>query len=104
MAAKNKFYTVKKEINGVTYTAQFNGLSTALRAVDNSYIEGSGNTSSEKFAKYILENVIVDPKMDIDDFESTDELNEVVKFGREVMQGNFRDKKDKPADTGKSQG
>ena len=40
-----KFYTVEREINGVNYKAQFSGISAALNAVDNSYIEGSNNTS-----------------------------------------------------------
>ena len=89
----NKFYTVEKEINGKKYVAQFNGLSCALRAVDSSYIEGTQNTSVEKLAKYIFANVIVEPQnLTIDDFESMEEFNEVVTFGREVMQGNFRDK------------
>lgn len=89
----NKFYTVEKEINGKKYTAQFNGLSCALKAVDQSYIEGTSNTSVEKLAEYIFANVIVEPKgLDIDDFESMEEFNEVVTFGREVMQGKFRDK------------
>lgn len=90
--AKNKFYTVEKTINGKDYVAQFNGLSCALRAVDSNYIEGTNNTSVEGLAKYIFENVIVEPKnLEIDDFESMEEFNEVVKFGREVMQGKFRD-------------
>jgi len=89
--SKNKFYTVKKVINGTEYVAQFNGLSCALRAVDSSYIEGSSNTSTEAFAKYVFDNVIVEPKgLEIDDFESMEEFNEVVTFGREVMQGKFR--------------
>ena len=93
--ANNKFYTVKKEIKGKEYVAQFNGLLPAVRAVDNSYIEGSNNTSIEKLSKYILENVIVSPKgLNIDSFETMDEFNEVIAFGREVMQGDFRDKKD----------
>lgn len=90
--ANNKFYSVTKEINGVTYTAQFNGLSCALRAVDSSYIEGTNNTSIETLSKYIFDNVIVEPKgLSIDDFDSMEEFNAVVTFGREVMQGNFRD-------------
>ncbi|WP_405378833.1 hypothetical protein [Phascolarctobacterium sp.] len=90
---KNKFYTVNKEINGTNYVAQFNGLSCALRAVDQSYIDGTQNTSVEKLANYIFANVIVEPRgLSIDDFESMEEFNEVVAFGREVMQGNFRDK------------
>lgn len=88
---KKKFYSVTKEINGTNYVAQFNGLSAALRAVDSTYIEGTNNTSTEAFTKYILENVIVEPKgLEIDDFDDLKVLNEVTKFGREVMQGKFR--------------
>lgn len=104
-----------KLINGVEYTAKFNGLSYALDAVDRSYIEGSNNTSVDKLAKFLLENVITKPeKLSPDDFESMEEFNDVitfarevmqggeameefnkvVEFAREVMQGNFRDQKD----------
>jgi hypothetical protein len=77
-----------REINGKKYTAEFKGVLTALRAVDTCYIDGTSNTSVEKINKYILENVIVEPKnLELDDFESTKELNEVVKFGREAMNG-----------------
>ena len=90
---KNKFYKAEKEINGKKYVAQFNGLSAAIRAVDQSYIEGSNNTSVEKLSAYIFENVIVEPKgLTIDDFDTIDEFNKVVDFGKEVMYGNFRDK------------
>ena len=96
--AKVNFYTVKKEINGTTYIAQFNGLSAALKAVDSCYIEGTSNTSTEKLAKYLFENVIVEPKnLTIDDFESMDEFNDVITFAREVMQGDFREKKNDTA-------
>lgn len=88
-----KFYTVDKEINGKKYTFQFAGISTALRAVDNSYIEGTTNTSTEKLAKYLFEHIVVEPKgLNIDDFDSMEEFNEVVTTAREVMQGNFREK------------
>lgn len=88
------FYTVKKTINGVEYTAQFNGLSAALKAVDNSYIDGTNNTSLEKLSKYLFDNVIVEPKgLTVDDFESMEDFNEVVTFARSVMQGDFRGSK-----------
>lgn len=87
----NKFYQREKTINGKKYVAQFNGLSAAIQAIDNSYIEGTQNTSIEKLTKYILENVIVEPKMTIDDFETMEELNEVIRFGRAVMEGKFRE-------------
>ena len=94
----NKFYTREKEINGKKYVAQFNGISAAIQAVDNSYIEGTQNTSIEKLTKYILENVIVEPKgLNIDDFETLEELNEVIRFGRAVMEGKFREEANKGA-------
>ncbi len=87
------FYTVKKTIGGKEYTAQFNGISAALSAVDNSYIDGTNNTSVAKLSKYLFENVIVEPKgLKADDFDNIDDFNEVVTFAREVMQGNFREK------------
>lgn len=94
------FYTVKKTIGGKEYTAQFNGISAALSAVDNSYVDGTNNISVSKLSKYLFENVIVEPKgLTADDFDNMDDFNEVVTFAREVMQGNFREKaNEKPAD------
>lgn len=89
------FYTVTKEINGTTYVAQFNGISAALRGVDESYIDGTSNISLDKLSKYLFEHVIVKPTgLTADDFESLEEFTEVVNFARSVMQGDFRDKKD----------
>ncbi|MBD8945798.1 MAG: hypothetical protein ACLVG9_00905 [Eubacteriales bacterium] len=97
------FYQVTKNIGGKDYVAQFNGISAALEAVDNSYIDGSGNISLAKLSKYLFENVIVEPKgLTSDDFESLEEFNEVVAFAREVMQGNFRGKQDKETTNAKS--
>lgn len=86
-------YTVEKTIRGKKYTAQFSGISTALRAVDSSYIDGTSNTSIEKLAEFMFEYIIVEPKgLTIDEFESMAEFNEVIAFAREVMQGDFRKK------------
>lgn len=92
----NNFYQIEKEINGKKYVAQYGGISVALKAVDQSYVEpGNSNTSMEKMAEYLLKNVIVEPKnLTVDDFESMDEFNQVIAFARGVMQGEFRDKKD----------
>lgn len=84
-------YTVTKEINGKKYTAQFNGISAALSAVDGSYIEGTNNTSLVKLSDYLFKHVIVEPQgLTPDSFDNMDDFNEVVGFAREVMQGNFR--------------
>lgn len=97
------FYSVTKEIGGVEYTAQFNGIAAAIEAVDSSYIDGTSNISVAKLAKYLFKNVIVDPpNLTADDFDSMEDFNEVVSFAREVMQGNFRNKKDESATRRKS--
>lgn len=94
MSEKNsKFYQVKKVIDGVEYTAQFNGLSYALKTIDESYIDNSSNLCVEKLNETILENVIVNPKVTINDFDDIDALNKVVKWGQQVMQGKFRNQK-----------
>ena len=91
--ANAKFYTVENEINGVKYIAQFSGLSSALKAVDDSYIPGSDNISMVKLSEYIFKHVIVEPKnLDADSFETLDEFNAVVNWAQTVMQGNFRPK------------
>lgn len=100
---KNKFYTVQKTFGGKEYTAQFSGISLAVRAVDSSYIDGSSNTSTEKLGQYILDHVIVEPKgLTADDFETMEEYNEVTTWGRDVMYGKFRPSAD--AGAGKAKG
>lgn len=91
---KIKSYKVTKEINGVKYTAQFAGSGMGLRAKDASNDE-NGNVLTEKLATFILDNVIVEPQgLDVDSFESLDELNEVTAFASDVMSGKL-----KPADS-----
>lgn len=98
---KNRFYTVEKEFNGKKYVAQFSGVSTAVRAIDSSYIEGTSTTSTEKLGQYILDHIIVEPKgLTADDFETLEEYNEVTTWGRDVMYGKFRNQSD--AGTGKA--
>ena len=87
----DKYYTRTREIDGATYTAQFNGLAAALEAVDNCTLAGTGQLSVVRMTQYILENVIVEPAgLSADDFDDMETLNRVVAFGREVMQGRFR--------------
>lgn len=78
-----------KEINGVTYRAQFTGLRNAMRG------QKQCGGDSEKTADYVLKNVIYDPPgLTIEDFDSFDELNPVVSFGIKVMNGNFREQRE----------
>lgn len=80
-----KYEKVTKTINGVEYTAQFNGFREMYKAM--SKIQKNGEVDLEAAADYLFENVIVSPKTDIDDFEDFEELNTVITFGMEVMQG-----------------
>jgi hypothetical protein len=97
------FYTAKKTIKGTEYVAQFNGISASLEAIDKSYIDGTNNMSMVKLSKYLLENVIVEPRgLTADSFESMEEFNEVITFAREVMQGDFRNQEDEGAAAKKS--
>ena len=96
--AKNNSYIVTKNINGTDYKAQFAGISVALKATDETHIEGSDVTSVEKMAEYLFEHVIVEPKgLTADDFDNIEEFNQVIKFASSVMKGEFRDKADKRA-------
>lgn len=85
----DKTYTATKEVNGVTYRAQFNGVREAARAIE----EYSKNELA--FDEYLLENVIVDPPhLKIDDFDSYDEFKRVVIFAANVLTGRFRNTTD----------
>lgn len=102
MATNNKFYQVEKEINGTKYVAQFSGISTALRAVDESYLDGTSNTSMEKMGEFLFKHIIVEPKgLTVDDFDTMEEFNAVVKFATGVMKGEFRKEVDEGATEGK---
>lgn len=91
--ANVKSYLVEKEINGKKYVAQWAGLSVALQSHDDCYIPGTGNISLEKRAKYLFDNVVVEPAgLTVDDFETLEELTAVTEFANDVMNGEFRDK------------
>lgn len=87
---KPKTYT--KTINGNTYTAQFNGLQASLDAFDECSLDNN-RVSISKMAQYVLKNVIIEPKLSVNDFANLDELNAVVAFGTEVMKGTFQPEK-----------
>lgn len=88
-----KIYTVEKTINGTEYTFQHNGISEWLKALDECYVDGTSNISAYKLNAYLLENVVVAPKKDIDDFASADELSDVMAFARKVASGKEAPKK-----------
>lgn len=93
----DKTYTATKEVNGVTYRAQFNGVREAVRAT-NQY---KGNELA--FDEYLLANVIVEPPgLQLDDFEDIDEYRRVIQFAAGVLAGRFRPGADDTATKGNS--
>lgn len=97
------FYQVEKEINGKKYVFQHNGLTAALEAIDDSYIDGSGNISMKKLTKYLFQNVVVEPRgLTPDDFDSMDELSEVTSFARKVMNAEIKPNAEEPKKAAKT--
>lgn len=91
----DKTYTSVREINGVTYRAQFNGIREAIRA--SQQCKGD----ELKLSEYLLENVIVEPPgIKVDDFENIDEYRQVINFAANVMAGRFRGETEPGADQG----
>lgn len=93
----DKTYTASKEVNGVTYRAQFNGVREAVRAT-NQY-----KNNELAFDEYLLSNVIVEPPgLQLDDFEDVDEYRQVIRFAASVLAGRFRPGADDTAEKRKS--
>ena len=89
-----KHYQVEKEINGVKYVAQFSGVSAWFDCVYRSYMD-NGQTATKKLAENVLSMGLVEPKgVNIDDFETQEELQTVTNFISDVMRGHFRTKVD----------
>lgn len=63
-----KFQSVQKTINGTEYKAQFNGIGAIVEAKEDMYISGTFKQSEEKLADYLFENVLVNPRIKLDDF------------------------------------
>lgn len=58
---------IEKEINGVTFKAQFGGMSARTK------IANIASENMEAVAPYLFENVLVDPKiLDTDEYFGTD--------------------------------
>lgn len=91
--AKVNFYTETETIDGVKYVAQFNGARTAAKFTDQTTRDDGKGQSIEKTADFVFENVIVEPKVTLDDFEDMEVAGKVVAFGVEVMMGTYRKKK-----------
>lgn len=96
------FTMVKKTINGTEYTAQFNGFAESYKYMD-AITDENMKPSLYKGAKYLLENVLVEPKKTFEDFEDKEELDAVIAFLTEVKDGTFREETDESGAKTKSE-
>lgn len=79
--------TVTKTINGIEYTAVWKGMQYGKQMLEYCRI-GDGNILSDtKVAAIVFSEIIISPKVSIDDFEDMKELCEVLEFGKSVLFG-----------------
>lgn len=69
---------MKKEINGVEYTFQKLSAMDWIRLKERSTDE-KGILRDSLFFEEIAEHVIVDPKIDLEEFEDAEELTEIMR-------------------------
>ena len=73
----------EKEIDGVLYKAQFKGIAFSKELMDNA----NENNSHYQFGKILFEEVLISPKIGIDDFADIDAYNKVYDFLLNVAMG-----------------
>lgn len=81
-------YVVEKEIDGIVYRARFLGMSYALSIMDLVKDE----KSQLKLAQRLFNDILVSPKMDIDDFADYYSFLNVHDFLLTVAVGEFSEK------------
>lgn len=64
-------------VGGTDYTLQHPGVRWYLQNTDRHKTRG-GNMNSEAYIGSLLENVVIEPKVKIDDFESLGDLEKLV--------------------------
>ncbi len=86
---------IKKTINGVEYTAVWNGILQSEKMMKECTV--NGNLSVYRLAEKVFSQVIINPKISIDDFADRSSFYDVLDFGVSVLQGDFGEKKSKGA-------
>lgn len=87
--------TIKKVINGVEYTAVWKGINFSNENIKQCTIKNTNLLSTSKLAKFVFDNIIINPKVDIDSFDDISEFSAVLDFGKSVLFGTFEDDKSK---------
>jgi hypothetical protein len=84
--------TIKKVINGVEYTAVYRGYSYTTQRIKECLLQDKKHYSNEKLSTVVFGEIIINPKVTVDDFDDLQAYNEVFEFGRSVLFGEFENK------------
>ena len=75
----------EKEIDGIVYKAQFKGMAYALDILD----KAEAGTSRLRISEKLFSEILVSPKVSIDDFADMSSYTSVYEFLFDVATGNF---------------
>lgn len=78
-------YIAEKEIDGIVYRAKFKGMAFAL-SVEDAF---ENNKSQLKISELLFREILISPKVTIDDFADFETLFQVREFLSDVATGNF---------------
>ena len=84
--------TVKKIINGLEYTAVWKGMAFANETRKKCRIGNTNMVSDYKVAEIVFSEIIISPKVNINDFEDMNTFYEVLDFGGDVLFGTYWNK------------
>lgn len=84
--------TIKKVINGVEYTAVYKGYNYTTQRIKECLLQDKKHYSNEKLSTVVFGEIIINPKVTVDDFDDLQAYNEVFEFGRSVLFGEFENK------------
>ena len=88
--AKDTNVNIYKRVIGETeYVAQFTGMSLKYEMADyaTDFKNGNQYLSAKKMATFLLEHIIVEPRLTLNDFQDSEELDKVIEFARLVLEG-----------------
>ena len=84
---------VEKTIGGIVYRAQYKGLAFSSQLQDRCETEDGKRLLQYDIARALFDEVLVSPKVTIDDFDSYSDFDEVYNFLFDVARGELGEKK-----------
>lgn len=83
--------TIKKVINGVEYVAEWKGLAFSNARLEACKVKGSNRMNKTKLANVFFNELLISPKIGIDDINDMKQLHEILKFAQSILEGTYDD-------------